>query len=178
MARPPLRDPADHPSSCSFPPLARADARILVLGTLPGERSLALGQYYGHQQNRFWAIAGSVLGFDAAAPYDERVAQLLDRRIALWDVCAAAVRPGSLDASIRSASAVPNDFATFFAQHPAIVRVCFNGQHAAKLFRRLVPPDTVSDMHGDWVTLPSTSPANAAMTLQQKRRAWAEALLD
>lgn len=148
-----------------------------MLGTLPGERSLACGEYYAHPQNRFWSIAGIVLGFDPLGPYERRLEHLLEHRVALWDVCAAAQRPGSLDASIRSATVLPNDFAVFFAQHPDLVRVCFNGQHAAKLFQRLVHRSLPAHLRCEWVTLPSTSPANASMTQEEKLRAWTAALL-
>ncbi|WP_082521990.1 DNA-deoxyinosine glycosylase [Ramlibacter sp. Leaf400] len=160
-----------------FHALARSDARVLVLGTLPGERSLACSEYYAHPQNRFWSIVGDILGFDPLGSYDARVQHLLDHRIALWDVCAAAERPGSLDSSIRSETVAPNDFSSFFADHPGIVRVCFNGQHAAKLFQRLVRETLPADLPCDWVLLPSTSPANASTPLEEKRRAWAQALL-
>lgn len=157
--------------SCGFEALSRLDARVLVLGTLPGERSLACGEYYAHPQNRFWSIAGSVFGFDPRGPYEVRLEQLLKHRIALWDVCAAARRPGSLDASIRSATVVPNDFPAFFAKHPDLMRVCFNGQQAAKLFQRLVGASLPADLRCEWVTLPSTSPAHASITYEEKRRA-------
>lgn len=149
-----------------------------MLGTLPGERSLACGEYYAHPQNRFWSIVGDVLGFDPLGPYEERVMQILDHRIALWDVCAAAERPGSLDTSIRTATVVSNDFSAFFAEHPEIVRVCFNGQQAAKLFLRLVRGSLPTELRCEWVTLPSTSPANAAIPFEEKRRVWAHALLN
>lgn len=177
MSRSPCIESAQDPRSRSFHAISRPDARILLLGTLPGERSLACGQYYAHPQNRFWSIVGEVLGFDPLGPYEARLEQLLDHRIALWDVCAAASRPGSLDASIRSASVVPNDFPRFFAEHPGIARVCFNGQHAAKLFQRLVDEMLPAGLQCEWVTLPSTSPANASIPLDVKRSAWARALL-
>lgn len=167
----------DDPRSRGFRVISRPDARILVLGTLPGVRSLACGEYYAHPQNRFWMIVGEVLGFDPLEPYRSRISRLLDHRISLWDVCAAAQRPGSLDASIRTATVLPNDFSVFFAGHPEIVRVCFNGQQAAKLFQRLVRDSLPPDLRCEWVTLPSTSPANASVSLPEKRRAWAEALL-
>ena len=121
MGRAGTSDSGARLSSRSFHSISRPDARVLVLGTLPGERSLACGEYYAHPQNRFWTIMGGVLGFDALGPYEERVKQVLDHRIALWYVCAAAERPGSLDASIRTATVVPNDFSAFFAQHSEIV---------------------------------------------------------
>lgn len=163
-------------SSQGFAAVARPDARVLVLGSLPGQRSLACGEYYAHPRNQFWRIAEEVLGVPMALPYAQRLQHLQDRRIALWDVCAAAHRPGSLDASIAHASVVPNDFAAFFAAHPAIVRVCLNGQIAAKLYRRLIVDTLPESVRDAALTLPSTSPAHAAMPFDEKRRLWAAAL--
>lgn len=159
----------------SFPPLARADARILILGSMPGVASLHAGQYYAHPQNQFWKILGQLLGFDPAAPYETRTEALLDARIALWDVLASCQRPGSLDARIHVASAIANDLAGFLAKHPDIERICFNGSTAEDLFRRLV---RVQLPHLDVSTLrlPSTSPAHAAMTPARKLAIWAAAL--
>jgi TDG/mug DNA glycosylase family protein len=155
-----------------FPPIARPDARLLILGSLPGRASLAAGQYYAHPRNAFWPILGVLFGFDPAAPYEARVAALLRARVAVWDVCAAAVRPGSLDAAIAPASVRPNDFAAFFGAHRKIVRVAFNGAVAATLYRRHGLPEGGREI----VRLPSTSPAHASLDLAAKRRAWAAAL--
>ena len=86
--------------------VSRPDVRILVLGTLPGQRSLACGEYYARPRNQFWRIACEVLGAPIDLPYEAGLQLLLDRGIALWDVCAAAQRPGSLDSSIDAASVV------------------------------------------------------------------------
>ncbi len=102
-----------------FPPIARADARLLILGSLPGRASLDARRYYAHPRNAFWPILGDLLGFDPAAPYQARVDALLAARVAVWDVCAAAVRPGSLDAAIAPASVRPNDFAATSPAHAA-----------------------------------------------------------
>jgi len=164
--------------SCNgFPAVSRPDARILVLGTLPGQRSLACGEYYAHPRNQFWRIASELLGVSIDLPYEARLQHLLDRHIALWDVCAAARRPGSLDARIEAASVVPNDFAVFFAAHPEIIRVCLNGQHASKLYQRLILRTLPDHLRSAGITLPSTSPANASVPFEDKRRAWAKALL-
>ena len=96
---------------------------MLVLGSMPGVTSLRLQQYYGHPQNAFWKIVGAVLGFDPASPYAQRMAALVQCRVALWDVLASCARDGSLDSAIDDASAVANDFAAFFKTHPHIVRV-------------------------------------------------------
>jgi hypoxanthine-DNA glycosylase len=155
-----------------FPPIARADARVLILGSLPGRASLAAGQYYAHPRNAFWPIMGALFGFDPAGPYETRVAALCAARVAVWDVCAAAERPGSLDAAIAPASVRPNDFAAFFDAHPRIARVAFNGAAAAALYRRHRLPEAGRD----FVRLPSTSPAHAALDVAAKRGIWARAL--
>jgi len=155
-----------------FPPIAGPDARVLILGSLPGQASLAAGQYYAHPRNSFWPILAHVVGFPADASYEARVAALIGSGIAVWDVCAAAIRPGSLDSAIDAASVEPNDFAAFFARHPAIARVAFNGAAAAKLYRRhRLPADGL-----EFRQLPSTSPAHAAMGFAAKRAEWALAL--
>ena len=156
----------------SFPPLSIPQARVLVLGSMPGLASLRLQQYYGHPQNAFWKIVGEVLGFDPALAYQLRTAALIERRVALWDVLASCVRDGSLDADIDDASVVANDFAAFFDAHPQIVRVCFNGAKAESVYRKHVRPqlDTSRGIH--YLRLPSTSPAHAGMRLQAKVAAW------
>lgn len=113
----------------------------------------------------------------ALPPYPARVASLLARRIALWDVCQSAERPGSLDASIVTSSVAANDFAGFFRAHPAIRCVLFNGQTAHALYRRLVLPalDLPAPLP-DLVVLPSTSPAHASLPLAEKVRRWRAAL--
>jgi double-stranded uracil-DNA glycosylase len=152
-----------------FPPIADRNSRVLILGTLPGQASLAAGRYYAHPRNAFWPILGHVLGFDADAPYALRTRVLREAGIAVWDVCEAAVRPGSLDSAIAPDTISANDFAAFFARHRRIARVGFNGATAARLYRRhALPADVIA-----FVTLPSTSPAHAAMDLAAKRQHWA-----
>lgn len=156
----------------SFPPVANRDARVLVLGSMPGAMSLRLRQYYAHPQNAFWKIVGGVLGLDAAAPYAQRTAALVERGVALWDVLASCVREGSLDADIDDATIVANDFAAFFRAHPHVVRVCFNGAKAESVYRRHVLPSLDARRVFDYVRLPSTSPAHAGMRFEAKVAAW------
>jgi TDG/mug DNA glycosylase family protein len=155
-----------------FPPIAAPDARVLVLGSMPGLASLRLRQYYGHPHNAFWKIMAEVLGLDAALGYPQRTAALKSRQVAVWDVLATCRREGSLDTAIEPGSVVPNDFAAFMADHPAITRICFNGSAAERLFRRHVLPGLTLDNAVELLRLPSTSPAHAGMPYAEKLRAW------
>ncbi|KRD40003.1 DNA-deoxyinosine glycosylase [Lysobacter sp. Root916] len=159
----------------SFAPVATADARVLVLGSMPGEASLAATRYYAHPQNRFWPIMGALVGATPALPYEQRLQRLLDAGIALWDVLASCERVGSLDTAIRAPQA--NDFAGFFAAHPRVATVLFNGAQAETSFRRLVLPGLAAPLPM-LRRLPSTSPANAGQRPEAKLAAWREALSD
>ena len=153
-----------------FPAESRADARVLVLGSLPGVRSIEAGQYYAHPRNAFWPIMATLFGFDPGLSYRQRIRALLDRRVALWDVLGESRRPGRLDSAIDTASARPNDLAGFLAEHPSLALVAFNGRRAEALFRRLVLPGL--DAAPPAVLLPSTSPAHAAMDRATKLAHW------
>lgn len=159
--------------SRGFPPIAAPDARVLILGSLPGQASLAAQQYYAQPRNAFWRIMGELFGAGPSEPYPLRARRLLEHRVALWDVCETAHRPGSLDAAIDLASVEVNDFARFFRAHAAVVAVFTNGGTATRCYQRLVLPrlDARSGalpLH----PLPSTSPAHAAMTFGQKLERW------
>ena len=157
----------------SFSPIAAADARVLILGSLPGTRSLAKQQYYAQPQNAFWKIMGELFGAGPDLPYATRTERLSASGIALWDVVASAERPGSLDASIVAATVVVNDFATLFSRCPLIELVCFNGAKATELFERRVLPGLDNGFgHLKYERLPSTSPANAAMRYDEKLARW------
>lgn len=155
----------------SFPPLADPRARALILGSMPGAASLAAGQYYAHPHNAFWRILGALFGFDPRAPYALRVEAVLDARIAVWDVLATCVRHGSLDSNIEPTSQRPNDFARFFAEHPRIEHVFFNGTTAEACFRRSVIPGLRAPILPS-TRLPSTSPAHASLDFSRKLAAW------
>ena len=160
-----------------FPPIADAHARVLILGSLPGQVSLQRQQYYALQQNAFWAIMGRLFGAGPELPYAERSQRLVQNGIALRDVCAATQRPGSLDAAIVHASVVPNDFAAFIETHPGLDLICFNGGKAADLYRRHVLPSLPATNRAiRYKTLPSTSPAHAAMPFEEKLTRWAAVL--
>lgn len=143
------------------------------MGSLPGQMSLRQGQYYAKPQNTFWRIMGDLFDAGPEVAYDLRVARLQERGIAVWDVCASARRAGSLDSAIDRDSLVINDFLGFFAAHPAIEAVAFNGRLAATVYARSVVgrlPATAAAL--PTVLLPSTSPAHAAMRYAAKLSAW------
>lgn len=161
----------------SLPPVSRPDARILILGSMPGALSLQEQQYYAQPRNAFWQIMDKLYGTGRAQPYEARLAALLDHHIALWDVLESCFRPGSLDADIRKGDAVANNFVTFFGANPGIDRVYLNGATATRLYERLVAPGlATAGLHFQVNRLPSTSPANAAMKLEDKIRIWQAAL--
>ncbi|HVZ03569.1 DNA-deoxyinosine glycosylase [Hyphomicrobium sp.] len=158
----------------SFPPIVTLEARLLILGTLPGEESLRLRQYYGHPRNHFWPLIAAIFGEPLSAVYPERVQLLQRNRCALWDVLEKAERIGSSDAAIRNPTA--NPFATFFSDYPEIKTIAFNGQKARDLFRRhVVKPGLVSEHDFTMLDLPSSSPLYTR-PLEEKLAVWREKL--
>lgn len=155
-----------------FPPIARADARVLVLGSMPSVASLAAGEYYAHPRNAFWGIMGALFGFAPTAAYAERRAALRAAGVAVWDVVGACRRVGSLDTAIVAETVVVNDFAGFFRAHRDITAVFVNGGKAAELFRRHVDPAVLPAAGVAPRRLPSTSPANARLRFADKLEAW------
>ena len=152
--------------------MAHRDARVLILGSMPGAASLQAGQYYAHPRNAFWPILAALLEWPNGLPYAERLERLCASGLALWDVLQSCIRPGSLDAAIDAASIVPNDFGAFFARHVQVTRVFFNGGMAERAFRRQVLPDLDCGGRLIFARLPSTSPAHASLGFEQKLNAW------
>jgi double-stranded uracil-DNA glycosylase len=152
----------------SFPPVATSQARVLILGSMPGIASLNAGQYYAHPRNAFWRIMGELFEAGPDKPYATRLRNLKANRIALWDVLEACTREGSLDAHIGDE--VPNAFRKFFAQHKRIIRVGLNGGKAAALFKKHAAKNCQPDIEA--TRLPSTSPAYAAMRFERKLEEW------
>jgi hypoxanthine-DNA glycosylase len=156
----PLRD--------GLPPVLDAATRLVILGSFPGDRSLALGQYYGHPQNHFWRIVGALLGTDlVGVAYPQRLSALRAHGIGLWDAYARCRRAGSLDAAIHDAE--PNDLAGVLGRLPALRGIAHNGAESARSLRF-----TRSLGVPVW-RLPSTSPAHASWSPDRKREAWREA---
>jgi len=168
----------DSPRHRSFPPLVDAGVRVLVLGSLPGARSLRDGVYYAHPQNRFWPLVEEVLGVPAAAPPPLRYRALLEAGVGLWDGLEAAARTGSLDAAIDRGSEWPNPVGALLAAHPGIQAVALNGRKAEAIWTRWLEP-TLPSATGARLRihpLPSTSPANARFRLDDLLEAWGPVL--
>ena len=152
----------------SFGPLAGDDVRILILGTIPGDRSIELGEYYGHPQNRFWRVIAAITGNSPPADYSQKRAMLAANGIALWDVARRAIREGSMDSAIRGEE--PNDIAAFIAAHKNLRSVVFNGKKAEQLYDRYF----VRLPGIRYLPMPSTSPANAATNFNTLCKKWCE----
>lgn len=159
--------------TAGFPPILGCQANTLILGTLPSQQSLIKGQYFGHPRNAFWPIMGKLFGAGPEIAYTERARMLSGSGIAVWDVLKSASRPGSMDAAIDEETALPNDFGTLHENHPELQLLCFNGQAAGRLFRKLVPMEIQESFAAvRFVTMPSTSPAYAAMGFEEKLQRW------
>src|SRR5208283_2332742 len=161
--------------SFGFPPVAREDARVLILGSLPGQASLAALQYYAQPHNSFWRLMGRLFDAGPEHAYEERLRRLVEARVALWDVCASAMRPGSLDHRIDKSSVAPNDFEGFFETHRDIAAIFFNGATAERLYLTLARPTLLHPVATIATKrLPSTSPAHAGASFAQKLECWRE----
>jgi len=153
-----------------FPPVIAAHTHTLILGSFPGEASLAATQYYAHPRNQFWRLLGAVLDEPALHElrYDERLTRVLAHGIGIWDVLDACHRQGSLDSAIRHAQ--PNDFESLREHAPQLQKVCFNGKTAG----RFAP--VIGAAGYRTLVLPSSSPAHAALSFEQKLLVWRDIL--
>ena len=150
-----------------LPPVAQTDARLFILGSLPGDASLAAGRYYAHPTNQFWRLLGGAIGEDLhALGYDQRLQRLAARRIGLWDVIASAARAGSLDQSIRSPAR--NRIERLLEEYPGLQAIAFNGSAAAAAGRRSI----MASPQVELIDLPSSSAANTR-PFDEKALAWA-----
>jgi len=156
-----------------FNPLVADNAKILILGSMPGEMSLKMNQYYAHPRNSFWFILAELFDFDSTTKYEIRTRLLKKKGISIWDVLKMCNRSGSLDSAIRPTSVIVNNFKLFFSENADIKYVFFNGAKAEELYKKHVLPD-ISNAFEDlkYYRLPSTSPAFAAMRPQEKLTKW------
>lgn len=157
----------------SFAPISTPKSHTLILGSMPGIRSLEAQQYYAHPQNSFWKIMGGLYAMPVDT-YQHRVALIRKNGLALWDVLKFCVRRGSLDNRIDNSTIEVNDFAFLLRSRPLIRRVFFNGMKAEQEFKRRVlpalPPEMLARLA--FMRLPSTSPAHAGVRPADKMRAW------
>ena len=152
----------------SFAPIANGKTRILILGSLPGDKSLEFQQYYAHPRNRFWRVLAEITDSDFPNNYEEKINLLQQNKIGLWDVVNNAKRVGSLDTNILDE--VPNDLDEFILNHPQLEIIVFNGTKSQKLFDKYFMRKTELK----YIALPSTSPANAAFTFEKLCGKWGE----
>lgn len=150
--------------------VSSSQVTILVLGSMPGAVSLQQQQYYAHPRNSFWPIMARLAKISLDLPYQQRLLALNHAGIALWDVIGFCQRQGSLDSAIKNEQV--NDFAAFFANHSQVQIIAFNGAKAAQSFNRYVLPLKIVPEHIRLITLPSTSPAHAALSTEQKLKQW------
>ena len=153
----------------SFPPAAAKGVQVLVLGSMPGVESLRQQQYYAHPRNAFWPIMGKLFGFSPALPYEQRLEELNRAGVALWDSLAGCERSGSLDSNIREP--VPNDIPGLLEQYPEIHAVFCNGTASYQFLKKYHGP--LFGRSGLAIRqLPSTSPAAAVYSFEQKLKCW------
>jgi hypoxanthine-DNA glycosylase len=154
-------------------PIVDRNARVLILGSFPGEASLVAAAYYGHPRNHFWRLIGGVIGESLQDhDHERRIERLLARGVALWDVIARCERSGSLDSAIRAE--VPNDLGALLRRAPGIGFIAFNGSKSASYRKRVAALPEAARC--TLVALPSSSPANATHSLAVKQAAWNAAL--
>lgn len=150
----------------SFLPIIGKNPKVLILGTLPSKKSLELRQYYGHPRNAFWKILFTLFNDTFSSNYDNKKSLAIEHNIAIWDVCFTAIRKGSLDSAIKEES--PNKIDALLKNNTSISSIAFNGQKAAKLYAKYFPKfDNIN-----YITLLSTSPANAKYSFEEKLRDW------
>ena len=158
----------------SFAPVIGERPRILILGSMPGVASLDAVQYYAHPRNVFWPIMAELFSIDASADYAQRIAQISEAPVILWDTLRRCYRPGSLDSSIARDSVEANEIPALLDEYPGVRAVACNGASSANYFRKLVLARISPSI--ELLQMPSTSPANAAMNFEQKLAAWCRLL--
>lgn len=156
----------------SIEPIIGRDPRIIILGSMPGIISINAAEYYANPRNIFWIVMAELFAIDIDCDYQAKVQQLRDLPIILWDTLKSCHREGSLDSKILNADIQPNDIAALLKQYPTVQAIAFNGAASARYFDRLIKPQLLDDLRIDLLKMPSTSPANAGMKLEQKIELW------
>ena len=155
-----------------FPPIIDDNAQILIIGTMPSVKSLAATEYYAHPRNAFWKIIATLFNNDSDfSDFAEKKACILKNHLALWDNLKFCERNGSLESNIKNM--IPNDFESLLKKYPHICRLIFNGQKSFQIFKKF-HPELLKKYQ--YFVLPSTSPANAALSFDKKLSLWQEVL--
>ena len=156
----------------SFEPIVGQQPRILILGSMPGVASLEAVQYYAHPRNAFWRIMEELFGIEHRKSYPQRIREIQRQPLILWDTLQACYRPGSLDSNIAGDSVKANDFVGLLRRFPDIRAIVFNGGTSEQYFKKLVVPLLPEVTNIELLRMPSTSPANAGTSFEQKLAAW------
>ncbi|NRQ02468.1 DNA-deoxyinosine glycosylase [Marinobacterium sp. xm-d-530] len=162
----------------SFSAVCNTSTKLLILGSLPGKKSIAEQQYYAHPRNALWPILCDWLQMPNSMSYEQKLAAALEGGIGFWDVVAEAERPGSLDSDIKSSTVHYNPIDQLIENLPKLKCIVLNGGAAMRLFKRAGFDQFAKAKGIDFFQLPSTSPAHASMTLDEKRVAWHSVLID
>jgi hypoxanthine-DNA glycosylase len=155
----------------SFDPISNPDTTILILGTMPGDKSLRIGEYYGHPRNRFWKIISTITNNDLPLTYEDKKALLVKNKIGIWDVAHKATRKGSLDTAIEAEE--PNDLEAFIERHKNLRVIGFNGSKSEVLFDKYFGRKNELK----YISLPSTSPANTGIDFANMCEQWRQLLV-
>lgn len=155
----------------SFEPISGADTEILILGTMPGDKSLELGEYYGHSRNRFWKIISTITNSDLPLTYENKKELILLSKIGIWDVAHTVNRKGSLDSAIKNE--LPNDLDGFISKHKKLKVIGFNGTKSEALYDKYF--ERKSGIK--YISLPSTSPANTGINFDGICKIWRQILV-
>ncbi|WP_017445932.1 DNA-deoxyinosine glycosylase [Gayadomonas joobiniege] len=158
--------------SQSFNAICQNNVKAVILGSMPGMRSLQTQQYYAHPRNAFWPIMSAYFNWPDDLTYEQRLKRLQAGKLGLWDVIANCYREGSLDKNIKSESIEINDFKSLLRRYPNLQTFILNGGTAKRLFIQHVIKKQTFNRAFNYYALPSTSPANASMSLAQKQSAW------
>jgi TDG/mug DNA glycosylase family protein len=159
-------------------PIMGVRPRVLLLGSMPGAVSLLEQRYYAHPRNLFWPFMQQLFGIPVELAYPQRCQLLTEQGVALWDVIAHCERPGSLDSAIKKSTVICNAIPQVLEAEPQIMKICFNGAKAAEEFKRHLLPVMKHRTDIEYFQLPSSSPAHASQSKEQKLELWAMALLE
>jgi len=163
-------NPNNTHTKTSFDPVSNSATAVLILGTMPGDKSLELGEYYGHSRNRFWKIISTITDNDLPQTYADKKALLLKTKIGIWDVAHKATRKGSLDSAIEAEE--PNDLDGFIAKHKNLKIIGFNGSKSEALYDKYFD----RKIGIKYISLPSTSPANTGIDFENICKKWRQIL--